>query len=155
MPIQATARVCSHTAHTTEQRTDGCADVSVNAVRGALDAAAAAAAVLALNDRRQAVIVAHRVCVGELTILRFFSFFCMLLFSSFVFLTWSRFFTIDLDSMSYCALRAPAAVGWTAVSRLIIKQVTGGAERTHPKACLLYTSPSPRDQRGSRMPSSA
>ena len=25
----------------------------------------------------------------------------------------------------------------------------------HPKACLLYTSPSPRDQRGSRMPSSA
>ena len=24
-----------------------------------------------------------------------------------------------------------------------------------PKACLLYTSPSPRDQRGSRMPSSA
>ena len=26
---------------------------------------------------------------------------------------------------------------------------------TKPKACLLYTSPSPRDQRGSRMPSSA
>ena len=26
---------------------------------------------------------------------------------------------------------------------------------TNPKACLLYTSPSPRDQRGSRMPSSA
>ena len=25
----------------------------------------------------------------------------------------------------------------------------------HPKGCLLYTSPSPRDQRGSRMPSSA
>ena len=25
----------------------------------------------------------------------------------------------------------------------------------HPKTCLLYTSPSPRDQRGSRMPSSA
>ena len=24
-----------------------------------------------------------------------------------------------------------------------------------PKGCLLYTSPSPRDQRGSRMPSSA
>ena len=24
-----------------------------------------------------------------------------------------------------------------------------------PKVCLLYTSPSPRDQRGSRMPSSA
>ena len=26
---------------------------------------------------------------------------------------------------------------------------------THPYDCLLYTSPSPRDQRGSRMPSSA
>ena len=26
---------------------------------------------------------------------------------------------------------------------------------THGKCCLLYTSPSPRDQRGSRMPSSA
>ena len=26
---------------------------------------------------------------------------------------------------------------------------------TDPKSCLLYTSPSPRDQRGSRMPSSA
>ena len=25
----------------------------------------------------------------------------------------------------------------------------------HPRRCLLYTSPSPRDQRGSRMPSSA
>ena len=27
--------------------------------------------------------------------------------------------------------------------------------RGHPLTCLLYTSPSPRDQRGSRMPSSA
>ena len=26
---------------------------------------------------------------------------------------------------------------------------------SHPEICLLYTSPSPRDQRGSRMPSSA
>ena len=26
---------------------------------------------------------------------------------------------------------------------------------TQPGTCLLYTSPSPRDQRGSRMPSSA
>ena len=29
------------------------------------------------------------------------------------------------------------------------------AERWWHNACLLYTSPSPRDQRGSRMPSSA
>ena len=28
-------------------------------------------------------------------------------------------------------------------------------EHTHIPVCLLYTSPSPRDQRGSRMPSSA
>ena len=31
-------------------------------------------------------------------------------------------------------------------------KVTGTVE---PRPCLLYTSPSPRDQRGSRMPSSA
>ena len=31
-----------------------------------------------------------------------------------------------------------------------------GIQAIHPdKICLLYTSPSPRDQRGSRMPSSA
>ena len=30
-----------------------------------------------------------------------------------------------------------------------------GNSASHIKACLLYTSPSPRDQRGSRMPSSA
>ena len=28
-------------------------------------------------------------------------------------------------------------------------------DRAHAETCLLYTSPSPRDQRGSRMPSSA
>ena len=32
------------------------------------------------------------------------------------------------------------------------KMAKGGAVK---KICLLYTSPSPRDQRGSRMPSSA
>ena len=30
-----------------------------------------------------------------------------------------------------------------------------GEEASYPMICLLYTSPSPRDQRGSRMPSSA
>ena len=34
-------------------------------------------------------------------------------------------------------------------------QVANGAEMPAWNACLLYTSPSPRDQRGSRMPSSA
>ena len=31
----------------------------------------------------------------------------------------------------------------------------GDHQCINPKSCLLYTSPSPRDQRGSRMPSSA
>ena len=39
------------------------------------------------------------------------------------------------------------------------KSEMGGQEhttqRTRDRSCLLYTSPSPRDQRGSRMPSSA
>ena len=34
-----------------------------------------------------------------------------------------------------------------------IQNLTGSG--MNPKTCLLYTSPSPRDQRGSRMPSSA
>ena len=33
--------------------------------------------------------------------------------------------------------------------------VLDGEVRAHAQICLLYTSPSPRDQRGSRMPSSA
>ena len=32
---------------------------------------------------------------------------------------------------------------------------SAGGKRLRPGICLLYTSPSPRDQRGSRMPSSA
>ena len=37
-----------------------------------------------------------------------------------------------------------------------IALLDSGKERVaEPKGCLLYTSPSPRDQRGSRMPSSA
>ena len=40
-------------------------------------------------------------------------------------------------------------------NRLIgMVQPTGANDRLH-SICLLYTSPSPRDQRGSRMPSSA
>ena len=35
---------------------------------------------------------------------------------------------------------------------ILIRQV---GNKFHPGTCLLYTSPSPRDQRGSRMPSSA
>ena len=37
------------------------------------------------------------------------------------------------------------------LSELTVRKVRGADNKT----CLLYTSPSPRDQRGSRMPSSA
>ena len=35
------------------------------------------------------------------------------------------------------------------------EEYNGTLRQTDSKVCLLYTSPSPRDQRGSRMPSSA
>ena len=38
---------------------------------------------------------------------------------------------------------------------LIFKSSFDKANRSSINSCLLYTSPSPRDQRGSRMPSSA
>ena len=42
------------------------------------------------------------------------------------------------------------------VHRELINLMGGDADSSlHLKRCLLYTSPSPRDQRGSRMPSSA
>ena len=52
----------------------------------------------------------------------------------------------------------PTGVGKTEVARRMAK-ITGApftkVEATKYTDCLLYTSPSPRDQRGSRMPSSA
>ena len=38
---------------------------------------------------------------------------------------------------------------------LVLKGQIPNADFEHLYGCLLYTSPSPRDQRGSRMPSSA
>ena len=40
-------------------------------------------------------------------------------------------------------------------SDVLMKAELDELAETHPNLCLLYTSPSPRDQRGSRMPSSA
>ena len=37
----------------------------------------------------------------------------------------------------------------------LINPLKAAEDRKQAKTCLLYTSPSPRDQRGSRMPSSA
>ena len=58
-----------------------------------------------------------------------------------------------------------ADAGATASDSESIRKLAAPANRSHPavalyakyhaSACLLYTSPSPRDQRGSRMPSSA
>ena len=43
----------------------------------------------------------------------------------------------------------------TDLAGMFAKYVTNYEKGTDDKVCLLYTSPSPRDQRGSRMPSSA
>ena len=40
-------------------------------------------------------------------------------------------------------------------NRKNLKKQIARLEKTYTLTCLLYTSPSPRDQRGSRMPSSA
>ena len=63
------------------------------------------------------------------------------------------------------AMTAHAAAAWGSrfplgtfavnlLGSLLIGLVAGMADK-HAALCLLYTSPSPRDQRGSRMPSSA
>ena len=43
----------------------------------------------------------------------------------------------------------------TAGTEVAGSEVAGSATAGSDVVCLLYTSPSPRDQRGSRMPSSA
>ena len=56
---------------------------------------------------------------------------------------------------AYLAYRRGAGIGQKQLDndRNAMQFMTGKLDRV--KACLLYTSPSPRDQRGSRMPSSA
>ena len=54
---------------------------------------------------------------------------------------------VDSDRMS--------ALMWAAGSEARDKSHMRGLLEKPSKGCLLYTSPSPRDQRGSRMPSSA
>ena len=68
--------------------------------------------------------------------------------------------TVD-NLMNSPEINAVSFVGSTPVAKIIFEkanknlkrvQALGGAKN---HLCLLYTSPSPRDQRGSRMPSSA
>ena len=61
----------------------------------------------------------------------------------------------DTDGNTYIDLSA--GVGVSSVGRCHPKVVQAIREQSEVlmHACLLYTSPSPRDQRGSRMPSSA
>ena len=59
--------------------------------------------------------------------------------------------SVDSDTLYACFVSAlPAAEYSLEIRDLNLKQVYDRKE-----ICLLYTSPSPRDQRGSRMPSSA
>ena len=57
----------------------------------------------------------------------------------------------DLPGVRYHTVRG--ALDTSGVSERRQGRSKYGAKK--PKSCLLYTSPSPRDQRGSRMPSSA
>ena len=59
-------------------------------------------------------------------------------------------------------ISSPTGPQWKQVLERVTVDLNTGAEISRqkcwnamPKNCLLYTSPSPRDQRGSRMPSSA
>ena len=47
------------------------------------------------------------------------------------------------------------AHGWIAPVEVMTPGEAAALNKAFAQACLLYTSPSPRDQRGSRMPSSA
>ena len=53
------------------------------------------------------------------------------------------------------ASRNEKSVGYAILHNLIAGGFTGSIYPVNPKACLLYTSPSPRDVEESRMPSSA
>ena len=63
--------------------------------------------------------------------------------------TWSNTYYLEYTGTS---MATPNAAGAALMIREYLEEI---AQRPSPQGCLLYTSPSPRDQRGSRMPSSA
>ena len=58
---------------------------------------------------------------------------------------------LEQDPMSRVACETLVTTGLA----MVAGEITTKAYVDIPSVCLLYTSPSPRDQRGSRMPSSA
>ena len=70
---------------------------------------------------------------------------------------------VNLGKRSYDIVIGPGAIDEVAstitstvqTSHLVVVSDSNVAPIYLEKICLLYTSPSPRDQRGSRMPSSA
>ena len=74
------------------------------------------------------------------------------------------FLSAGITVMRYCVsannrermLRKALSEDETSTEDIILPESHDGSNDNHQNdACLLYTSPSPRDQRGSRMPSSA
>ena len=73
---------------------------------------------------------------------------------------------VETDGLLVSGIIFPAAMTGSTVTFLVSSTNSGGSFKALKEtdgtsvsytvsACLLYTSPSPRDQRGSRMPSSA
>ena len=60
----------------------------------------------------------------------------------------------DLDRLGFDSLWFPERINSMQLDPIVAMAYVAGRSE-HLKFCLLYTSPSPRDQRGSRMPSSA
>ena len=69
--------------------------------------------------------------------------------------------SLSLTSLEHHDAFVGRHLGLTDADRELMLTVVGAAstdellERAVPEACLLYTSPSPRDRQKSRMPSSA
>ena len=59
-----------------------------------------------------------------------------------------------LSDLAHSVLDVGKLLSFSDVRVVGMRQAVLGSEGCY-EACLLYTSPSPRDQRGSRMPSSA
>ena len=65
--------------------------------------------------------------------------------------------SLNIDSQSFTVLVGPSGCGKSTILRMIagLESINSGTISIDGNICLLYTSPSPRDKRQSRMPSSA